>query len=96
MKFKAEIKVILKEGIKDSHGLAVESVLKSTNIASNVKVKTGKFYNIVIETESKEEALDKINEICKKVMVNTDLEKYEIINIDEEKDINYLISELAS
>ena len=96
MKYKAEIKVLLKEGIKDSHGLAIESVLKSINISQNAKVKTGKLYCFTIESEDKESAYNQINNICEKILVNPVNEKFEIINFEEEKSIDNLISELAS
>ncbi len=95
MKFKAEIKVILKDGIKDSHGLAVESVLKSTNIDSNVKIKTGKYYLITTEAENIEAAINKINKICNSVLMNPEHEKYELISIDEIKN-EFITTELAS
>ncbi len=95
MKFKAEIKVILKDGIKDSHGLAVESVLRSTNIDSNVKIKTGKYYLITTEAENIESAINKINHICNSVLMNPEHEKYELISIDEVKN-EFITAELAS
>lgn len=82
MRFEADIKVILKDGIKDPQGLAVESVLKRTHIDSNAKIKAGKFFFISTEAENKEEAVEKINKICDEVLANPILEKYEILKVE--------------
>ncbi len=84
MKISAEVKVILKDDIKDPAGLAVESVLKRTNIDTLASIRTGKFFSIETMAENRIEALEKINRICADVLTNPCLEKYEIIRIKEE------------
>lgn len=84
MKYAADIKVFLKDGIKDPQGLAVESVLKRTNIDSSATIRAGKFFFITTEAQNEQEAVEKINKICDEVLANPILERYEILKVKEE------------
>ena len=83
MKYYAEIKVTLKDGIKDPQGLAAETVLKRTGINETASIRAGKFFEIEIEAAKKEEALKNIQTICEEVLSNPCLEKYEILKVKQ-------------
>ena len=82
MKFKAEIKVTLKDEIKDPQGLAVETVLKRIMKNTDSKIRVGKYFEIQIEADSTNEAQELITSICDDVLTNPCLEKYEIIKVE--------------
>ena len=84
MKISAEVKVIPKDDIKYPAGLAVENILKRTNIDAESSVRTGKFFSIKTFAHNRIEAMEKINKICTEVLTNPNLEQYEIIRIKEE------------
>lgn len=83
MKFLAEVIVKLKDDIKDPQGIAVENILKHTQLDSTIKVKIGKIFSIEIDADNKESAYEKICQIAENVFVNPNLEKYEILKVKE-------------
>ena len=83
MKYYAEIKVTLKDGIKDPQGLAAETVLKRTGINETASIRAGKFFEIEIEAATKEEALKDLQPICEEVLSNPCLEKFEILKVEQ-------------
>lgn len=81
MKYRAEIKVILKDGIRDVQGSAVETVLKRIGFDKSPKVCVGKFFTIDVNVENENEAQKKFEKIANEVLSNPVLEQYEIIGI---------------
>lgn len=73
----------LKEEIKNPQGEVVENIVKRLSVSSNLKVNTGKFYEIKISDESRIEADKKIEKISKEILINPLIETFEIINIEE-------------
>ena len=73
----------LKEEIKNPQGEVVENIVKRLSVSSNLKVNTGKFYEIKIFDENKFEADKKIEKISKEILINPLIETFEIINVEE-------------
>ena len=73
----------LKEEIKNPQGEVVENIVKRLSISQNLKVNTGKFYEIKITDIDKNEANKKIDKISKEILVNPLVETFEIISIEE-------------
>lgn len=73
----------LKEEIKNPQGEVVENIARRLSISSNLKVNTGKFYEIEIFDESRIEADKKIEKISKEILINPLIETFEIINVEE-------------
>ncbi len=73
----------LKEEIKNPQGEVVENIVKRLSVSSNLKVNTGKFYEIKISDESRIEADKKIEKISKEILINPLIETFEIINVEE-------------
>lgn len=84
MKFRAEIIVKLKHGVKDPQGIAAENIIKRTGLDKEAKVKAGKYYEVFIEDETEEKAKEKLNKICHDILSNPVLEKFNIVRFEEE------------
>ncbi len=77
MKFLAEINVMPLKALLDPQGKAVNATLHGIgyNEVSNVRI--GKHINLEIEAPSREVALEKVTEICSKVLSNPVMEGYD-------------------
>ena len=73
----------LKEEIKNPQGEVVENIVKRLSISSNLKVNTGKFYEIKIIEDNKESADKKIEKISKEILTNPLVETFNIISVEE-------------
>ena len=83
MKYKADIVVTLKNGVRDPQGSAIETVLKRTGMEKFPDVSVGKFFSVTVNGESEQDAKSKLQEICQEVLSNPVLEKYEIERFSE-------------
>ncbi len=73
--YEAIIEVWLKDGIVDAEGNSVTEALR--DIGYPIKdTRVGKVYQIMLETESKEEAERLVEEMCRKLLVNPVKDKY--------------------
>lgn len=77
MKFIAEINVMPLKALLDPQGKAVGMVMQNTGYSEISNVRIGKHVNLEIEAESKEAAMEKVNEVCSKVLSNPIMEGYE-------------------
>lgn len=83
MKYRLRIEVSLKLGHSDPEGETTTRLLKE--LGYKVKaVSVGKVYNAVLETESRQEATTKAEEMCKRLLANPTKDNYSIV-IEEEK-----------
>lgn len=82
MKYKANIVVTLKEGVRDPQGSAIATILKRTNVEKEPNIGVGKFFSIEIEDETEEKAMKKLKNIASEVLSNPILEKYEITRFE--------------
>lgn len=73
----------LKAEIKNPQGEVVENIVKRLSISSDLKVNTGKFYEIKIFDDNLENANKKIEKISKEILTNPLVETFEIISIEE-------------
>ena len=75
MKF--SITVTLKKDVLDPQGKVVQNTLM--NIGLNLKnIRQGKYFEIEIDEKDQNKAENKINEMCKKLLVNLIIEDYKI------------------
>ncbi len=77
MNFTAEIDVMPLKELLDPQGKAVVSGLKNLNLTAIHDVRIGKHISLHIEAASKEEAAEKVEEACKKLLANPVIEYYE-------------------
>jgi phosphoribosylformylglycinamidine synthase len=76
VKYKADVTVTLKDGIRDPQGAAIETVLKRTGMEAGVSA--GKFFSVSVDGASEDDARLKLETICREVLSNPVLEKFEI------------------
>jgi phosphoribosylformylglycinamidine synthase PurS subunit len=77
MKYKAEIDVMPLKALLDPQGKAVTGSMKNLGLAEIQNVRIGKHITLEIEAASKEEAVKKVDEACKKLLCNQIMEFYE-------------------
>ncbi len=79
MKF--SITVTLKKDVLDPQGKVVHNTLLNMGMDSLKNVRQGKHFEIEIEENNQAAAEKKIDEICKKLLVNLIIEDYKISKI---------------
>ena len=77
MKFKANINIMPLETLLDPQGKAVSANMKNVGINEVSNVRIGKHITLTIEATSKEEASEKVNEACQKILSNQIMESYD-------------------
>ena len=74
----ARVYVTLKPSVLDPQGKAVKSVLVSLGFQGLKDIRVGKYFEINIDEISKETAIEKIKEMCEKLLANTVIENYRL------------------
>ena len=77
MKFIAEINVMPLKALLDPQGKAVGMVMQNTGYAEMTNVRIGKHITLEIEAKTKEIAMERVNEVCSKILSNPTMEGYE-------------------
>ena len=79
MKF--SIKVTLKKDVLDPQGKVVQQTLQNMGMDTLKSLRQGKFFEIDIDENSEEKAKNKIEDMCKKLLVNLIIEDFKISKI---------------
>ena len=74
--FKVKIYVNLKRGVADPEGITIKDALYSLNYKEVEEVRMGKYIQLQIKGTNKEKVEGKVNEMCKKILVNPVIEEY--------------------
>lgn len=82
---KAVIKISLKKGILDPQGKTVNNALYHLGFSTFQNVRIGKLIELQINGKNKEEAAQKIEDACKKLLANPVIEDY-TYELFEDKD----------
>jgi phosphoribosylformylglycinamidine synthase len=77
MKFSVEIDIMPLKVLLDPQGKAVTSSMKNLGFNEVSNVRIGKHITLEIESESKERAMERINEACKRILTNPIMESFE-------------------
>ena len=80
---KIKVIVTLKSGVLDPQGKAIENSLSQLGFKKLSEIRQGKIIEIDIDAD-KDQAINIVDEMCKKLLVNLIIEDYEII-FDREK-----------
>jgi phosphoribosylformylglycinamidine synthase PurS subunit len=75
MEYKTEVKIRLKRGVLDAEGETIQKSLRLLGYDVK-KVETIKCYEITVDAASKEEALKRIEDSCKKLLANPVIQEY--------------------
>ncbi len=73
---KARIYVTLKKGVLDPQGKTVEEALHSMGFKEAHNLRIGKYMEMELNGSSREEAEERVREMCEKLLVNTVIEDY--------------------
>ena len=79
MKF--SIKITLKKDVLDPQGKVVQQTLQDMGLNTLKSLRQGKYIEIEIDENSESIAKSKIEDMCKKLLVNLIIEDYEISKI---------------
>jgi phosphoribosylformylglycinamidine synthase len=72
----AKVYISLKPTVNDPQGLTIKGGLHSLGFDSVENVRAGKYIEIVINEAGFQEAQDKVNEMCRKLLANPVIETY--------------------
>jgi phosphoribosylformylglycinamidine synthase PurS subunit len=78
---KFSVTVTLKKDVLDPQGKVVLHTLQNIGMKTLKELRQGKYFEIEINENSEEKAKLKINEMCKKLLVNLIIEDYKINKI---------------
>jgi len=77
MKFKAEIRVMPHEELLDPQGRTVTNNLPTIGVENVDQVRIGKFIEMTLEAKDEQEAREKIETACQKLLANRIMERYD-------------------
>ena len=76
MKF--SVTVTLKKDVLDPQGKVVENTLVNMGMNNLKSIRQGKYFQIEVDEEDQITAEKKVDEMCKKLLVNSIIEDYKI------------------
>lgn len=76
MQFKAEINIMPHQALLDPQGKAVSNSMKNIGLPEISGVRIGKHIHLTVEADSEETAKAKVDEACKKLLINPITEGY--------------------
>ena len=76
MKFKAEIDVMPHDALLDPQGKAVSNTMKNIGLPEINGIRIGKHIRLFVNAKSEDEATKKVDDACKKMLVNQIMESY--------------------
>ena len=79
MKF--SVTVELKKDVLDPQGKVVQSTLQNLGMDSLLSIRQGKYFEIEINDDNEKVAEKKVNDMCKKLLVNLIIEDYKVYKI---------------
>jgi phosphoribosylformylglycinamidine synthase len=78
---KFSVTVTLKKDVLDPQGKVVENTLVNMGMSNLKSVRQGKYFQIEVDDDQQVTAEKKIDEMCKKLLVNLIIEDYKINKI---------------
>jgi len=78
---KFSIKVTLKKDVLDPQGKVVQQTLQNMGMNTLKNLRQGKYFEIEINENNEDRAKNKIEEMCKKLLVNLIIEDFVISKI---------------
>ena len=80
-KLKFSVTVTLKKNVLDPQGKVVVNTLENMGIENLKSIRQGKYFQIEINEKDQTKAKIKVDEMCKKLLVNLIIEDYKINKI---------------
>jgi phosphoribosylformylglycinamidine synthase len=78
MAFIANVNVMLKEGIADPQGLTIERALPALGFSGVADVRVGKRIRLAVDASDEQEALERVQQMCERLLSNPVIESYEV------------------
>lgn len=75
---KARIHILLKNGVLDPQGKAIETALHGLGFDEAANVRQGKLIELDLPTDNEDEARQQADDMCKKLLANPVMEQYRI------------------
>ncbi|MBC7217105.1 MAG: phosphoribosylformylglycinamidine synthase subunit PurS [Candidatus Caldatribacterium sp.] len=76
MKYCGKVVVTLKPGVFDPQGTTIRNALHALAYREVEEVETGKYFKIILEAATKEEAKERIQRMCDQLLANPVIEQY--------------------
>ena len=80
-KLKFSVTVTLKKDVLDPQGKVVENTLVNMGMNNLKSIRQGKYFEIEVDENDQKNAEKKVDEMCKKLLVNLIIEDYKINKI---------------
>ena len=80
-KLKFSVTVTLKKDVLDPQGKVVQNTLQNLGIDNLKSIRQGKYFEVEINESEEDSAKKKVDEMCKKLLVNLIIEDYKINKI---------------
>ena len=78
---KVSVIITLKKDVLDPQGKVVQNTLMNLGMDNLKSIRQGKFFEIEIDEKNQDIAQQKVDEMCKKLLVNLIIEEYKISKI---------------
>jgi phosphoribosylformylglycinamidine synthase PurS subunit len=78
---KFSIKITLKKDVLDPQGKVVQQTLQNMGMNTLKNIRQGKYFEIEVDENDETKGRDKIEDMCKKLLVNMIIEDFEISKI---------------
>ena len=76
---KIKVIVTLKNGVLDPQGKAIQQTLSGMSFSNVKEVRQGKYFDIEVNENDETKAKSKVEDMCKKLLVNLVIEDFKII-----------------
>ena len=80
-KLKFSVKVTLKKDVLDPQGKVVQQTLQNMGMDTLKTLRQGKYFEIEVNENEETKAIQQIDNMCKKLLVNLIIEDFEISKI---------------
>jgi phosphoribosylformylglycinamidine synthase PurS subunit len=78
---KFSVKITLKKDVLDPQGKVIQQTLQNMGIDNLTNLRQGKYFEIEMKENNENKAKKKIEDMCKKLLVNLIIEDFEISKI---------------
>ena len=78
---KLAVIITLKKDVLDPQGKVIEQTLQNMGVSSLKNLRQGKYLEIELDESDEKKAFNKVEEMCKKLLVNLIIEEYKIKKI---------------
>lgn len=82
MRYRAEVKVTLKQGVLDPQGAAVQGALQTLGYHHIGDVRVGKLVELWLEADSAEAARAEVEAVARRVLANPVLESFTVSAVE--------------